>query len=409
LDQPGLTPEQLTRTAWALAYAASVGTEAATTVRILRRILRVAGLPAAVRGGVRASLGALLIYEAGDLSGEEELVTALSEVGDSDPATAARLLAILGTSATGRYSLAEQRDMVERGYALAEDEDVQARSLLDVARFLLRCVVADPAVPELLAALPREGDDLQTLQRTAMMVTGSIGRSLGVGHDERAAAGIAEAQAMAPRARLPLMGIYLDSFQVALDWQAGRWDEAERGLVAFREHYPDGSFGSGGILATVRGLTAAARGLTDRAAAEFGQVLDRDGLHVDSLGAAAGTARLHLARNDPQAAWRTLTDPRDFLGFLDHKETWAWAWDLVPTAVETLLALDRKTEAEALAARHATATEHRDAPGALAEHHHCRGLLLRDSDPDAAMAAFDLSAACWSDIGRPYHAALVAE
>ncbi|MFE2728221.1 hypothetical protein [Kitasatospora sp. NPDC059327] len=253
IDQPGLTPEQLTRAAWALGSAASAGTAAATAIRILRRVLRVTGLPDAVRGGIRASLGVLLNYEAGDLSGEEELLTARSEVGDSDPVMAARLLALLGVSETDRFSLAEQRDMVERGYALlAGNEDHHARSLLDVARFLQRCAVADPAVPELLAALPREGDDVQVLQRTAMIACGGAGRSLAVGHDGRAAAGIAETRAMAPHARLPVLEIYLDAFQVELDWQAGRWDHAQRGLTAFRERYPDSSFGSGGILATLR-------------------------------------------------------------------------------------------------------------------------------------------------------------
>ncbi|MGW2548031.1 hypothetical protein ACWC5I_46000, partial [Kitasatospora sp. NPDC001574] len=377
IDQPGLTPEQLTHAAWALAYTASVGTEASTTVQSLRRILGVAGLPDAVRGGIRTSLGMLLSYQAGDLAGEEELLTALPEVEGGDPAAAARLLALLALSVTDRFSLAEQRDMIERGYALlAGNEDVQVRSLLDLARFMNRCVAADPAVPELLAALPREGDDLQTLQRTAMIVCGSIGGSLAVGHDKRAAAGIAEARAMTSRARLPVLETYLDTFQVQLDWQAGRWDDAQRGMAAFEKRRPDRS---AKLLASVRGLTAAARGLTARAAAEFGQVLDRGGVHLESLGAAAGTARLHLARNDPQAAWQTLTDPLDFLGFLDRKEAWARAWDLVPTAVETLLALDRAEEAEALTARHATAIEGRDAPGALAEHHHCQGLLLRDT------------------------------
>ncbi|MGW2545911.1 ATP-binding protein, partial [Kitasatospora sp. NPDC001574] len=273
IDHPGLTPEQLTQAAWALSYTASAGTEVATTVQSLRRILRLAALPDAVRGGIRISLGALLIYDVGDLSGEEELVTALPEVEGGDPAAAARLLALLALSTTDRFSLAEQRDMVERGSVLlAGNEDVHARALLDLARFLLRCVVADPAVPELLAALPREGDDLQTLRGTAILVTGSIGRSLGIGHDERVAAGIAEARAVASRARMPVLGIHLDAFQVASDWHAGRWDEAERGLAAFRERYPDSPFGLAALLATMRGLTAAARGLNARAAAEFGQV-----------------------------------------------------------------------------------------------------------------------------------------
>ncbi|MFD9068157.1 LuxR C-terminal-related transcriptional regulator, partial [Kitasatospora purpeofusca] len=95
--------------------------------------------------------------------------------------------------------------------------------------------------------------------------------------------------------------------------------------------------------------------------------------------------------------------------FLDGKEAWAHAWDLVPTAVETLLALDRADEARDLTARHATAIEGRDAPGAVAEQHHCRGLLLTATDPDAATAAFDLAAARWTDIGRPHRAALAAE
>ncbi|MFE2728613.1 AAA family ATPase [Kitasatospora sp. NPDC059327] len=409
IDQPGLTREQLTHTARALSYAAAAGTEVATTVRSLRRILRAAGLPAAVRGGIRTGLGVLLTYEAGDLSGEEELLTALSEVGDSDPVAAATLLAVLGLSDTGRFSLAEQRAMVEGGYALlAGNEDRQVRLWLDLARFVQRCVVADPAVPELLAALPREDDDAQELQRTAVIVCGSVGRSLGVGHDERAAAALAGTRAMAPHARLPVLELHLDVYQVELDWHGGRWDEAQRGELAFRDRYPGGQFGSGGILATVRGLTAAARGLTTQAAAAFDEVLAR-GLHLDSLGAAAGAACLHLARSDPRAAWRALTDPFDFLGFLDRKEAWALAWDLVPTAVETLLALDRPEEAEALAARHAVGIEGRDAPGAVAEHHHCRGLLLRAGDPDAAMAAFDLSATLWAGIGRPYRAALAAE
>ncbi|MCX4682882.1 helix-turn-helix transcriptional regulator [Kitasatospora purpeofusca] len=201
---------------------------------------------------------------------------------------------------------------------------------------------------------------------------------------------------------------YLDTFRVVLDWQSGHWDEAERGLAALHERHPDNPLRSGGLLAAVRGLTAAARGLTAQAAAVFDAALTR-GLHLDLFGAAAGRARLHLARSDPQAAWRSLTDPLDFLTFLDRKEAWGYAWDLVPTAVETLLALDRADEARDLTERHATAAAGRDAPGADAEQHHCRGLLLAATDPDAATAAFDLAAARWSDIGRPYRAALAAE
>ncbi|MED7948387.1 ATP-binding protein [Streptomyces sp. BE303] len=410
LEQPDLTPEQLGRAAPAMAYAVSVGTEYTATAAALRRILRLPGLPVPVRGGIRSSLGMFLIYQAGDLSGEEELLTALAEVGEGDPVSAARLLALLGVSETGRFALAEQRAMVERGYALlAGHQDPRARSMLDLARLFLLAIAADPIVPGLLASLPREDADVQVLQGTAMVICGSIGRSFAVGNDARAAAAVAETRAMAPRIHLPVLDLYLDCHQIVLDWQAGRWDDAAHGLAAFHERHPHSPLGSGGLLATVRGLTAAARGLTAQAAGDFGEVLTRGGLHLDSLAAAAGTARLQLARHEPETAWRSLTDPLDFLGFLARKEAWAYAWDLVPTAVETLLALDRADEAQALAARHATATEGRDAPGAVAEHHLCRGLLLRATDPDGAMAAFDLAAAQWIGIGRPYRAALAAE
>ncbi|MFE2728899.1 ATP-binding protein [Kitasatospora sp. NPDC059327] len=408
IDQPDLTPRELTRAAWALSYTASVGTEAATTVRILRRILTVAGLPAEVRGRIRTSLGGLLIYSVGDRAGEQEIVTALTEVGDSTPVTSARILSYLGLSQTDRFTLAEQRAFVRRGDdLLAGVESRNARPIMDVARIFLRGVVADPDLPELLAALPRDGE-VPVLQGTAFSVCSIAETWLCVGHDSWSAAAVEELRAMAPRIHLPMLEPYLATFRVVLDWQAGRWDDVERGLAALHDRHPDNPLRSGGLLAAVRGLTAAARGLTAQAAAEFDEVLAR-GLHLDALGAAAGAARLHLTRDDPRGAWRTLTDPLDFLGFLDRKEAWAYAWDLVPTAVETLLALDRAEEAAALAARHATGTEGRDAPGAVAEQHHCRGLLLRTGDPEAATAAFDLAAALWTDIGRPYRAALVAE
>ncbi|MFE2726926.1 ATP-binding protein [Kitasatospora sp. NPDC059327] len=409
VEQSDLPPDQLARAAPALAYAVSVGTQYTAAAAALRRILRLPGLPGPIRATIRTSLGVILIYRGGDFSGEEELLTALAEAGDADPVAAAKTLALLALSETGRFALAEQRAMVERGHALlAGNEDPRARSMLDLAQVSLRSTAADPAVPGLLAALPREGADPALLQNTATLVCGTIAHVVAVGNDARAAAAITEVRAMAPRAQLPVLEFYLDCHRIMVDWQAGRWDEAERGLAAFEERYPHSRVGSGGLSAAVRGLTAAARGLTTQAAAEFDDVLTR-GLHLDALGAAAGAARLHLTRDDPRAAWRTLTDPLDFLGFLDRKEAWTHAWDLVPTAVETLLALDRAEEAEALTARHATGTEGRDAPGAVAERHHCRGLLLRTGDPEAATAAFDLAAALWTDIGRPYRAALAAE
>ncbi|MET9397129.1 AAA family ATPase [Kitasatospora sp. NPDC002965] len=410
LDQPGLTPEQLTRAAMAMALAAHFRTDHGASVAALRRIMLLPGLPTAARGRIRAAVATALIYKKCDPGGEEEMLTALSEVEGTDPVYTARMLGLLGLSRTGRFSLAEQRAMVERGWGLPEaGGDHYAQAVLHLARFSQLCVAADPAAAKVVAALPRESDDVRVLQGTVSFLGMSVVGAIAVGNDARAAAALAEESAMAARTHMQMMDPYSHSFQVMLDWQAGHWSEAERGLAAFHERHPDSPLDAGGWLATVRGLIAAARGGTAQAATAFEQVLTREGLHLEALGAAAGAARLHLNRGDPQAAWRTLTGPLDFLAFLDRKEAWTHAWDLVPTAVEILLALNRTEEAEALTARHATETAGRDAPGAVAERHLCRGLLLRTGDPDAAMAAFDLAAARWSGIGRPYRAALAAE
>ncbi|MGW2548543.1 hypothetical protein ACWC5I_48765, partial [Kitasatospora sp. NPDC001574] len=317
LDQPGLTPDQLTRAAVSLAFAVSVGTQFTATAAAMRRILKLPGLPTPIRATIRIGLG-VMAYQAGDLSADEEWLTALEEAGDSDPVAAAKLLGLLSLSETGRFTHAEQRDMVERGYALlAEHEDLRARTIVDVAHVSLLSTAADAAVPALLAALPRGDVDMSL--RMVLVAYSVVHRMVAVGHDARAAAVVAEVRAMAPTLHLPVLGFYLDCHRIVLGWQAGRWEEAERGVENVRKRYPRSLVGSGGLLATVRGLTSAARGRTAQAVGDFDEDLAL-GLHLNALGAAAGRARLHLARNDPQAAWRALTDPLDFLAFVDRKE-----------------------------------------------------------------------------------------
>ncbi|WP_167536308.1 ATP-binding protein [Streptomyces ficellus] len=416
LDQPHLTTEQLSHAALARAYMATMLAEHTATTAVLRRLLRLPGLPASVRAGIRTGLGALLIYLAGDLSGEEELLTALSEVGDSNQLLAARLLANLGLSETDRFTLAQHRGMVERGLALLaatkepQPAGSEAAPLLQAAQLFHLSVTATPGLPDLLAALPREDDDPQTLKATAIALCGAAAWSVSTGHDGRAAEAAAEAAILIPDAHMPQLTPFVEACRILLDWHAGQWRDAERGMDAFHERYPVMSLGSSGLLLpTVRGITAAARGHAAQAAEAFDEVLTRGGLNLNSLGAAAGTARLHLSRGDPEAAWRSLTDPLDHLGFLDRKEAWCYAWGLVPVAVETLLALNRPAKARALTDRHAEAVNGRDAPGAAAEQCLCRGLVLRADEPDEARAAFGRASEHWRHAGRPYHAALAAE
>ncbi|MEU4066767.1 AAA family ATPase [Streptomyces wedmorensis] len=408
---PGLTSEQLGKAALAFATVTRNGVEHAETVATLRRIVLLPGLPVVVRGKVRSYLGGMLTNQAhAQVAGEEELLTALSEVGDADPGTAARVLASLGASESGRFSSAEQRAMVERGRALAAASgESEARDALEVSYYILLAIQGDPSLPGLLAALPREGSERINQRAVVMILANSAEGALCLGQDDRAAALIAEVLALAPKAHIPFLTAYARSYQILLDWQAGRWQEWESGLAEWRARYPETPLWDYGLVATAHGLTAAARGRAAEAEAEFDRALAQDGVSVLTQGAAAGAARIRLARHAPETAWASLREPLDHLAFLRGRELWTYAWDLVPTAVEILLALGEQQQAQDLADEHAAGIEGRDAPGAVAEQYLCSGLLSRAEDPDGALAAFDSAADLWRTIGRPYRSALAAE
>ncbi|MFD4370165.1 ATP-binding protein [Streptomyces sp. NPDC058486] len=409
---PGLGSEQLGRAALAFAMVTRNGIEHAETVATLRRIVLLPGLPTAVRGKVRSYLGGMLANQAQEQeTADEELLTALSEVGDDDPATAARVLASLGASESGRFSSSEQRAMVERGRALAAgvSREEEARDALEVSYHILLGIQGDPKLPELLGSLPREGSDRISRRAALVILSNGAESYLCLGHDARAAALVTEVLALAPEAHIPVLAAYAHSYRIILDWQAGRWPEWQRGLADCRARYPETPLWDRGLVATVHGLTAAACGRTAEAATEFDRVLAQDGLSLQTLGAAAGAARVSLARHGPEGAWASLRDPLDHLDFLRRKEAWTYTWNLVPTAVEILLALGEHQRAQELADEQAAGIEGRDAPGAIAEQYLCRGLLLRARDPDGALAAFDHAAGLWRAIGRPYRAVLAAE
>ncbi|MFF2040722.1 ATP-binding protein [Kitasatospora sp. NPDC058170] len=410
LEQPDLAPEQLAKAALSLATAARWSIAYTETIATLRRIVLLPGLPVPVRGEIRGHLGRMMLNQAQDPAGEEEVLTALSEVGDTNPTVAARLLGSLGISETARFSLAEQHALIERGRVLAATTgDKVARSVLEVAHYGVLGLQADPSSAAMLDALPREGDERIDREHVVVILSNSAEISLCVGHDERAAATVAEVLALLPDTHIPILTAYVHYYRIILDWLAGRWQDWERGLTACEADYPESPLWTHGLVATIRGLTAAARGHTAPAADILDRILAQEGARMTTLGAAAGAARLHLAQQHPEAAWESLCHPVDHLAFLRRKGAWPYAWDLVPTAVEVLLALGETRPARELADEHAAGTAGRDAPGAAAEQQLCRGLLLRTEDPGRARDCFERAAEGWRVIGRPYHAALAAE
>ncbi|MFF1870226.1 AAA family ATPase [Kitasatospora herbaricolor] len=409
LEEPRLPPELHARAALSLARIAWDATEYTRTITTLRRIVAGPGLPVATRGEIRLDLGLMLLNQAADPSGEGEIERAVEELEAQRPELAARAMSVLAMWETSRFSAAEQRAWIERAQAaLAGSDDRAARASVTANRITLLAAMGIPEAAEELAALPREDEDPEVVRHTARALANAAEVGICLGQDERAARHTEESLALAERHHAHALIVHCRSYRLLLSWTAGEWADWEERYAAFRSGYLDEPLAVDDLLATVQGVTAAARGRTARATERFGRVLARDPArkNVNALGAAAGLARLQLARDDAEAAWRTVAD---YLPLLPRKEQWVYAWDLVPAAVEIALHRGDRAAAEDLTARHRTGTEGADAPGAQAEALVCRGLVLRAQDPAGAAAEFDRARLLWTVIGRPYHAALAGE
>lgn len=124
------------------------------------------------------------------------------------------------------------------------------------------------------------------------------------------------------------------------------------------------------------------------------------------LRAAAGLAALRLAEGATEEAVAAVTPA---VAALRRAGAWARGAELLPPAVEALLACGDRAAAGRLAEDAAQGLTGRDAPAATVGLHLARGLLLREARPEEAARQFERARAGWAEIGRPYDAALAAE
>ncbi|MGW4646856.1 ATP-binding protein [Kitasatospora sp. NPDC004289] len=409
LEEPRLPAELHARAALALARIAWDATEYTRTVATLRRIVAGPGLPVAARGEIRLDLGLMLLNQAADPSGEAELERAVEELEGHRPEQAARAMSLLAMGEASRFSAAEQRAWLDRAEAtVADSPDRVARASVRANRITVLAGQGRPETAALLAALPRADEDPEVVRHTARALANAAEIGICLGQDARAAEQCAEAVALSRHHHAHALLVHCRSYELLLAWLGGGWEGWEERHAAFLADYVDEPLAVDDLLATVEGLTAAARGRVTRAVERFGRVLARDTtrMNVNALGAAAGLARIQLSRGDADTAWRTVTD---YLDVLPRKEGWVYALDLVPAAVEIALHRGDRGAAERLTEDHRAGTAGMDAPGAVAEQHLCRGLLAAELQPEDAAREFDRARAQWSAIGRPYHAALATE
>ncbi|MFC5910296.1 ATP-binding protein [Streptacidiphilus monticola] len=407
LDTPELQPEPRSRAALTLARIAVNGVDLAGNAAALRRILADPHLPATTRGDIRLSLGLLMVNHGSDRTGHGEIERAVRELRHC-PERAARGMVALAMNERGD-SADQAWTWLERAEETVRDGPYEAmRATVRATRLSLLAREADPDVWPFLDDLPRRADDPEVLRQTARALYNVGELAVETGHDRRGRALLTEAQALARDAGIPHLECYSRIALLRLDGLAGHWAELERDFALLIDEYPDIGMAreeralAGARLAIARGRQARALEWLQEAA-DFGA---RGTQVTVSCRAAAETAALRLAQDAPAAAWgAALAAVTDLRG----ARAWPRATGLLPVAVESALACADRDAAEQLADEAEQQLKGRDAPGATAELHCARGLLLEAADPAGAAEQFAHARCDWDAIGRPYESARAAE
>ncbi|MFJ7907260.1 ATP-binding protein [Kitasatospora sp. NPDC096204] len=407
LDEPDLDPHRRGRAALALARIAADGVDSVASAAVLTAIIADPRLPVPDRGEIRLSLGFLMAVHGGDRAGFARMEESLEELEERPGRAARAMVALAMNERDGAGERAWQwLERAERTLAAHPDEEVAAAVRATRLTFLAR--EGDPSVWERLEELPRSSRRPEIVRQTTRALYNAGEIAVELGHDRRAARLLEESRRLARQAAIPYLECYSRIALVRLDGLAGQWEGLEERLAALGAEFPDLAM-AGVEQALLLGRLAAARGRLAVAHAHFteaGPYGERESQVTGALRAAAGLAALQLAEGDVARAAATL-EPA--LTALRRAGAWPRAAELLPVAVEVLLADGDRAGAEELAGQAGAHLEGRDAPAALAALAFARGLLLAAGDPAGAGAQFVRSGGLWQEIGRPYEAARAGE
>ncbi|MFF7249903.1 ATP-binding protein [Embleya sp. NPDC008237] len=404
LDEDQLPGDLRSRAALALAAVVGDFADTAASTRVLGRLLTDPRMPVADRGEIRLGLGLLLATQTGDRTGFRELERAAAELAGR-PSRAVRAMVALAIDERGQGPA--WLDRAEQTLAQGGCDEAAAAAVR-TARLNLLARDGDPKTWALLDELPRHSENLEVLRHSVRALYNVADLAIELGHDERAAELLAESRNLSRRARNPKIEGYIRINLLRLDLLAGRWIGLEGRYAALTGEFPDLRMGAE-EQHMAGGLLAAARGEWDRALSHYEAVavaLETEFVTTPGLRATAGIITVRLAQNLPRQAWSIA---RPALEELRRTRAWPRSTGLVATAVEAASACGDHDAAQRLADDAERGLRDRDAPAAVAELNLAQGLLLRDTDGDAAATRFETARRMWDDIGRPYNSAGATE
>jgi DNA-binding CsgD family transcriptional regulator len=367
------------------------------SVSMLERQLDEPKLRTSGRGFIRLTLGELFRGWGEADRGYRQIARAVSELEGQQHAIVAMLE--LARPGVEGVHLREHMAWLARATEAAEVRG-DPRLNLEVAatRALVATVCGDAGARRMVADLPRhQGWDGQNLDLQLYLAQQLSSAYLGVGHYRLARAlnewATSQGRRLAPRQELT------DAESDMLAWFAGEWD----GLTA-RDTAHAGMYGG------LKGFVAHARGdveNAERALRDFACRARVAGCFPEWAGAVAILVRIHLDNDDSEAAYRMATE---CLCVISETGLWLSAAEVLPGAVDAMIACDRASEAGAVVSQFADGIRGRDAPLAMATLRWAVGALAEaEGYTEAAAAAYASARAQLAELPRPYDAARVTE
>jgi len=405
LDETSLSRAARLRMAVMLGDAALYSADPRRAIELLERVRDEEPMAAGVRGGLRYLI-ARLRYQSGDAGPwREEMQHAIAELR-RQPALAARAMVTLAWPVVGQGDVAEDLSWLDRAVeaaARANDPAIQAGVAAQRAAILV--CVGDPEGWSAVEEIPRQGRSVEEkleLLRTLQNLTAT---ATAVGHFARAAGFLKEATRLADELPHVPSGPWLESARARLAWRSGHWEGLDSRLGALSQRASGGPALAIGNEMTLAALLLA-RGRIRDAEQRFESIARRAqarGWMSARMAAAAGLARIRLARGDADAAVEAAGGG---LEVLERKGIWIWGQELVPVTVRALVACGELTGASALAQRFSAGIEGRDAPSAPAADCSCRAIVAEaEGRPRAAAAQFARAEVVWRALPAPYDAA----
>lgn len=409
LSCPQLSRGARVRIAVKLGPAALYSATPTSAIEPLQRVLDEEPMGLGTRGELRYWI-CRLRCQTGDLgSWRKEMMRAADELGQR-AALAARAMVNLAWPVYAEEHVDEQLAWLDRAVeAVAQTDDPAVKTAVLSQRASILLSVGDPEGWRALADIPPEGHSVEEKLELLRAYHSLSVTALSLGHYGPAEAFLAEVARLDDALDHVSWGPWRESAQASLDWRTGRWE----GLEARIRDLSERTRGRAGISVAnelVLSSLLLSRGRIEEAEQGFESVLERArARHWIStrVAAAAGLTRIRLARGDADAALEVTA-----LGLevVERKGIWVWGRELVPVAVQTLLARGELADARELAKRFASGLAGRDAPAASAASLSCTAAVAEAQGRHRAAArGFGSAERRWRQLPSPYHAAEARE